>query len=169
MARQVLNNIGINDGIQDVIRKTNDNFRRIVTQQKQDVRATVGEVTGDITGDAVGSVNSALSNALAELDSHSKQVEEEFQQYLTEQRDQAEKDIQQFLDEVNAKMEELLQPIADLIYGAEVVDGAIQLPEGMMIPTGNINVISAADETNAHLIQTHELSQDGEENFDITI
>lgn len=92
MPQTILMNIGMNDPLSDVIRKSNDNFKRLSANTEKLITrledANVGTMK-EITDAAIGEIEAAISNAEQELDSA----------------------LEAAMEQVNAKVEMALPPV----------------------------------------------------------
>ena len=158
MARQILNEIGLNDDIQDVIRKTNDNFKRVAQQTRAQVERTVSSNTDRVdqaVQSALGEIKVAIENARTEIEAAEKQAEDKLDLKIKEIDDKM-KELDELLDGISSsEAKTIITNVASIIYGAEVSGLRILLPQtNDKVAVGNINITVADDET-AYL-KTHE-------------
>lgn len=88
MANSYLIDLGINDSTADIVRKCNQNFRRLAMDQRkqaqQDVRHEATRADSVVAG-AVGEINTALANAKKELEEALKKAKEELTTKIIEE------------------------------------------------------------------------------------
>lgn len=147
MANAILNEIGLNDDIRDVIRKTNDNFKRVYHQATtQAVRTTIAKGESDIqkvVDSALGQIRVELSNALTDLEAAQKKIMDSIDDKIDE--------LQKTLDSMSSsEAQNLVAMLAPLINGASVSGSRLVLPTGTKIATGDLNIIHGSRTIKTH-------------------
>lgn len=94
MANSYLIDLGINDSLQDVVRKCNANFRQVSKQGKSSVRQEATRSDQMLEG-AVGSIEAAVDKGLQEIDAKMEHFETEVEEMLKEARDKVDAMIEE--------------------------------------------------------------------------
>lgn len=89
MANSYLIDLGINDSLQDVVRKCNANFRQVSKQGKSDVRQEATRSDQMLEG-AVGSIEAAVDKGMQEIDAKIEDLEAETDKLIDDARKQIE-------------------------------------------------------------------------------
>lgn len=107
MANIYLIELGMNDTLPEIVRKVNDNFRRLSANQswqsKSEVRQEASRTDNAIAG-ILGEVNVAIANGLREIDT---KVEQAISQSMDKIETQLAKDIEKYKKELEEKFNEL--------------------------------------------------------------
>ncbi len=121
MANSYLIDLGINDTTADIVRKCNQNFRRISLDQQAHMKGNVRreqERSEGALDSAVGMLNDSINDAVTELD-----------QYVTDTKDE----LQGLVDQANSKIDQLQTLIDEL---GQNIDDRFEGIEGEL---GNIS------------------------------
>lgn len=106
MAETLIIEIGINDSLQDVIRKCNNNFRRVSVNQSQNtnskIRIESSRTDAAIEG-AIGEINTAIDEAKKDLDKKAEQLSKDIEDKLTAAEEQLKKDLEAKAKEIEIK------------------------------------------------------------------
>lgn len=166
MAQSTLIDIGINDDLVNVIRKCNDNFRRLAMNQskRSDGKVRIEQKRADAALDgAVGEINAALQEALTTIENKFIEVNNKLDEKIAELNEliaELESKIDSEQESQDNTVAALRANIKDLIYGASLSDNNIVLPSGMKVPSGNMNILSP--DRNCAI-----LTHDGDKNGDL--
>lgn len=153
MANTYLVDLGYNDTLQDVIRKVNSNFRRLSSNNAQQMQSGIrqeAERTDNVIAGVIGEVNAAVANGLAEIDS---KVDESVDTAVKK----AENKITSIIDdnlgklddkfeELEAKLEEKITELSIPPIGTCIIcnyDPNVQWPGSTWIEVDDIYAIEA--------------------------
>lgn len=140
--------IGPNDDLREVIRKCNYNFRRWSAESLSDSVSIVStdenlDAVKQETAKAILQINNVINEFKVYVNESMKDIDDKIEE-LKDLIDRLEEDVDQSQGGQDAQISNLRTDIKNIIYGASIVNGRLQIPAGTKVPTGNINVFSNA-------------------------
>lgn len=140
--------IGPNDDLREVIRKCNYNFKRWSTESLSDSVSIVStdenlDAVKQETAKAILQINNVINEFKVYVNESMKDIDGKIEE-LKDLIDRLEEDVDQSQGGQDAQISNLRTDIKNIIYGASIVNGRLQIPAGTKVPTGNINVFSNA-------------------------
>lgn len=116
MANTYLIDLGMNDSVADIVRKCNQNFRRITSDQSNNMKGSVRreqERSDAALSGAVDTINDTIDNAVSELDKAIKDKTEELDRMIEDLKKKLE-DLEQSTDDKLGDLDDKIEGLPDV-------------------------------------------------------